>query len=471
VECPPLDEPVYVDREMWEKIVLNLISNAFKFTLEGSIEVSLRAAGRDVQLRVRDSGTGIAPGDLSRIFERFYRVTNGRGRSYEGSGIGLSLVQELVKLHGGQVSAESELDHGSVFTVSIPFGADHLLQDHVTTARTTISSVNSEAFLQEAGRWAAAAAGTVRGPAPDTEPQAGKRRARIIVADDNCDMLEYVQHLLAARYEVSAFAEGRTALQAVTHDPPDLVLTDVMMPGLDGFGLLKAMRANERTALVPIIMISARAGEEAFVEGAEAGADDYLVKPFSARELLARVENHLTLSRLRRESELRIRQSEERFRALAEASFYSIYRMSPDWSEMRQLTGGDFLVQTEAPKTGWLEEYILLEDQPEVLRAIQEAIRTRSMFALEHRIRRADGSIGWTFSRAIPVFDERGEVAEWFGAASDVTGQKQQHESQARLAAIVDTADDAIISKGLDTIIRTGTRPQPGCSATRRKKR
>lgn len=455
VACPPLDEPVYVDREMWEKIVLNLISNAFKFTLEGSIEVSLRPAGRQVQLRVRDTGTGIAAQDLPHIFERFYRVSNASGRSFEGSGIGLALVQELVKFNGGEVSVESEVGRGSVFTVAIPFGSAHLPQDRIGFAPTASSSVSSESFLEEAYRWESAAANAVEASAPALDAIPRGKRARIVVADDNRDMLEYVQRLLSANHDVVAVSDGLSARETVLRDPPDLVLTDVMMPGLDGFGLLKAMRENEKTALIPVIVLSARAGEKALVEGAEAGADEYIVKPFSARELRARVENHLMLSRLRRDSEARIRESEERFRALAAASFYSVYRMSADWAEMRQLTGGNFLTQTETPKTGWLEEYILPEDQPEVLRAIEEAIRTRSMFALEHRVRRADGSIGWTLSRAIPLFNEDGEIIEWFGAASDITGQKLHQESQARLVAIVDSADDAIISKGLDTIIRT----------------
>lgn len=454
VDCPPLPEPVFVDREMWEKIVFNLISNAFKFTLAGSIHVTLRPAGSHVQLQVRDSGTGIAPADLPHVFDRFYRVTNARSRSYEGSGIGLALVQELVRLNGGEVTVESQLDHGTVFTVSLPLGSAHLPQDRIGATRTASSSLGSDAYLQEAFRWGPPATAPAQAsPSAAAQPQGP--RSRVLVADDNRDMLEYVRHLLEGEYEVTAVADGQAALDAVLRDPPDLVLTDVMMPGLDGFGLLRAMRASEHTALVPVIMLSARAGEEALVEGAAAGADDYLVKPFSARELLARVQNHLMLARLRRDSEARVRQSEERFRALALASFYSLYRMSPDWSEMRQLTGGNFLTHTQEPTTGWIQEYILPEDQPTVLRAIQEAISTKSMFVLEHRVRRADGSVGWTLSRAIPLFDERGNITEWFGAASDITDQKLYQESQSRLAAIVDSADDAIISKGLDSIIRT----------------
>jgi PAS domain S-box-containing protein len=451
VDCPPLDQPVYIDREIWEKVVLNLLSNAFKFTLHGSIQVGLHAAGPEVQLIVRDTGTGIASADLPHVFERFYRVANSRGRSYEGSGIGLALVQELVRLSGGQIRVESQVDRGSAFVVTIPFGSAHLPQERIGATRTASSSIGADAFLEEASRWTdPAQEHPSAAPAP-----ASAALARIVVADDNSDMREYVQHLLAGTYQVVVAADGQAALEAMLLDPPDLVLTDVMMPRLDGVGLLKAMRADKRTASIPVIMLSARAGEESRVEGVTAGADDYLVKPFSARELLARVENLLTLSRLRRDTERRVRESEERFRSLAAATFYSVYRMSPDWSELRQLTGDGSLAPTESPNRNWLQEYILPEDEPQMLRAIGDAIRTRRMFALEHRVRRADGSIGWTLSRAIPLFDNRGEITEWFGAAIDLTERRMHQENRARLAAIVDSADDAIISKDLNGIIHT----------------
>jgi signal transduction histidine kinase len=140
VECPPLPEAVYVDREMWEKIILNLLSNAFKFTFEGEIKVGLRQAGEVVGLTVSDTGTGIPAEELPHLFERFHRVRDARGRSYEGSGIGLALVQELVKLHGGSVSVRSEVDRGSTFTVTIPLGKSHLPADHIGAARRLAST-------------------------------------------------------------------------------------------------------------------------------------------------------------------------------------------------------------------------------------------------------------------------------------------------------------------------------------------
>jgi PAS domain S-box-containing protein len=443
VDCPPLPEPVWVDREMWEKIVLNLLSNAFKFTFDGEIRVGLRQAGEAVELSVSDTGTGIAAEELPRLFERFHRVKGAPGRSYEGSGIGLALVQELAELHGGGVRVESEIDRGSNFTLSIPLGTAHLPQERIGAARTLASTgLRSEAYAEEVLRWLPAESEAVDSSSgrlteredQSANPQSDTRHptSKILLADDNADMREYVRRLLAqGGYEVEAVADGLAALNAARERPPDLMLTDVMMPGLDGFGLLAALRSEERTRTLPVILLSARAGEEARVEGMEAGADDYLTKPFSARELLARVESHLQLQRVRREAKQAIAESEERFRAFVTASSDVVYRMNPDWSEMWQLRGREFIADTVEPNGEWLEKYIHPDDQQRVTAAIAEAIRTRSTFELEHRVLRPDGTLGWTFSRAIPILNADGEVVEWFGAASDVTRHKEAEEERA----------------------------------------
>jgi diguanylate cyclase (GGDEF)-like protein len=302
VDCPPLPEPIYVDPDMWEKIVLNLVSNAFKFTFSGKIAVRLQWGDGGALLTVSDTGCGVPPEHLPRLFERFHRVPNARSRTYEGSGIGLALVQELVKLHGGRISIESELDKGTAFTVFIPSGKAHLPADRID-ARSTLTStaIDHKAFVEEAMHWLPAPE-TLHPAAQAPEPAPGAYAARILLADDNADMRAYVARLLAPHWEVESVADGLQALEAARRDPPDLVLTDVMMPNLDGFGLLRALRSDERTRNTPVIMISARAGEESRVEGLEAGADDYLVKPFGARELLARVNTRLEISRLRREA-------------------------------------------------------------------------------------------------------------------------------------------------------------------------
>ena len=211
---------------------------------------------------------------------------------------------------------------------------------------------------------------------------------------------------------------------------PDLLVTDVMMPGLDGLGLLRAMRADPELRDVPIIMLSARAGEESRIEGLDANADDYLTKPFSARELIARASAAIEMARVRRQAMLSLRESEERFRALVSASSNVIYRMSADWTDMQHLEGRNFIANTHGPSHGWLNNYIHFEEQSRVLEAVHDAISKKSSFELEHRVLRVDGTPGWTFSRAIPILDERGEIVEWFGTATDITERKKQEEHQ-----------------------------------------
>lgn len=308
VDCPALSEPVYVDRELWEKIVLNLLSNALKHTFEGSVSVSLRERGDEVDLTVRDSGIGISEAEKDRVFERFHRVKGARARSHEGTGIGLALVQELAKLHGGQVRVESEVGRGSSFTVTLKLGRDHLPSERLSAGKTSAGAVlGATPYVEEALRWLPSPPGDER---PDEQPEGD--RARILLADDNADMREYVQKLLRSTWTVETASDGIEALELTRQRRFDLLLADVMMPGLDGIELLRAVRSDPRTSTMPVIMLSARAGEEARIEGLEAGADDYLVKPFMARELVARVRTQLTLARLRRRTEEVLKEADRR---------------------------------------------------------------------------------------------------------------------------------------------------------------
>ncbi len=345
LDCPKLKEPVFVDRGMWEKIVLNLISNAFKFTFEGGITVALSAVGDHAELRVRDTGVGIPRQELPRLFDRFHRIENTRSRTHEGSGIGLALVQELVKLHGGSVRAESAVGKGSTFIVSFPLGSAHLPAERIGGTRTLASTaVGAAPFVEEALRWLPDAghddAETEILPSDELIPipcpplanrGTGVELPLILVADDNTDMRQYLVRLLAERYEVKAVPDGKAALAAVRERSPDLVLTDVMMPNLDGFGLLHELRSAAETRTIPIILLSARAGEESRVEGMEHGADDYLIKPFSARELLARVQTHLEMARVRKQAGEALRESEERARNIVESIADGFIKVDSKW--------------------------------------------------------------------------------------------------------------------------------------------
>ncbi|MET0416153.1 MAG: SpoIIE family protein phosphatase, partial [Actinoplanes sp.] len=304
VDCPPLDQPVYLDRSMWERVVLNLLSNALKFTFTGGLRVTVRADGAAAAVTVADTGIGVPEHEMPRLFERFHRIENARSRSNEGSGIGLALVKELVELHGGTITATSVVGEGTAFVVRLPFGADHLPADALMAPGSTAAVTATAApYVQEALRWlpsddeAESRLAATDGPEAS---QAAIRSARLLVADDNADMRDYLTRLLrSAGHRVEAVADGRAALDAARVRNPDLIVSDVMMPRLDGLQLVGALRADPRTASTPVLLLSARAGQEASIEGLEAGADDYLVKPFSSAELLARVRANVELARMR----------------------------------------------------------------------------------------------------------------------------------------------------------------------------
>jgi PAS domain S-box-containing protein len=335
VHCETPQLPVFVDRDLWEKIVLNLLSNAFKYTLAGKITVTLKDHGDSVELIVSDTGCGIPEHEIPHLFERFHRVEGVVGRTYEGSGIGLALVQELVKLHHGTIRAESSVGLGSSFHVVLPTGSRHLPNERIARRqRPAATTGDAESFMEEAMSWLPDAVNQHLCPVsnPVKTPESNKYQAtfgaRILLADDNADMRSYVAGLLGGHWQVEMACDGLDALAQARANPPDLVLTDVMMPGLDGFGLVQALRAHPLTSGIPIILLSARAGEGSRVGGMDIGADDYLTKPFSARELLARVGAHLQMARFRREANASLRASEERFRART-AQFETLLDRSP----------------------------------------------------------------------------------------------------------------------------------------------
>jgi signal transduction histidine kinase/DNA-binding response OmpR family regulator len=288
----PSRASAYVDRTMWETIVFNLISNALKFTFAGEIEVAIAATSRGVEMRVRDTGIGIAQDDIPRLFERFHRVRSVRSRTHEGSGIGLALVRELVHLHGGSIEVASALGAGTTFTVVLPHGSDHLPQDRVGAPfRPQALEGRREEVAHEIESWA---------PSESLRPaNDALDRPRIIVADDNADLRTYLRTLLERHYDVEAVGDGISALAALERRRADLIICDVMMPQVDGLEVVRRLRADESTSRIPVILLSARAGDDAAALGLGLGADDYLLKPFSAAELHARVASHLKMGQLR----------------------------------------------------------------------------------------------------------------------------------------------------------------------------
>jgi signal transduction histidine kinase/CheY-like chemotaxis protein len=292
VKADPLPEPAYVNRDMWEKIVLNLLSNAFKFTHQGKIEVRIREKKFYIQLIVRDTGIGIAARNMSRIFERFARFDNARGRAYEGTGIGLALVKELVEMHGGTIKVDSEEGQGTTFTVTIRKGKAHLRPRQVfETTGPLEGGASSALFVEEASGWL-----------PEDDRRSARVQTRksddarplILVAEDNADMRSYLEDILLPEYHVVAASNGKTALEKINAGVlPALILSDVMMPEVDGYSLVSAVRNNPVSKDIPVILLSAYSGEDASVESLERGATDFMEKPFSARKLRAFIDARL----------------------------------------------------------------------------------------------------------------------------------------------------------------------------------
>jgi PAS domain S-box-containing protein len=309
VSTGDLVQPVYVDKGMWEKIVLNLLSNAFKYTLGGAITIRLFSDGKNAILTVQDTGVGIPEKELPHMFERFHRVKNSAGRSYEGTGIGLSLVNELVNLHGGSIKVTSTEGSGSTFTVSLPLGSQHLPAEKIVDQPAAFLAELSETFISEAATRNHHPQENGSIVTDDASP-----RPHLLIVDDNADMLAYISRLLQGDYHITTATHGKEALESIKRQEPDLVLSDIMMPVMDGIQLLKAVKEDQRTRNLPVILLSARAGEESRIEGYEIGADDYLVKPFSAKELVARIRSQLKIAHSRK----LVERSESQFRNMVQ---------------------------------------------------------------------------------------------------------------------------------------------------------
>ncbi|KAJ3019340.1 hypothetical protein HKX48_002188 [Thoreauomyces humboldtii] len=456
VDCAEHQKPAFVDRDMWEKIVFNLIGNAFKFTLKGRIKVIVRPSAdkTGLQFLVEDSGSGIPEAEIGRVFERFHRVEGQTGRSHEGSGIGLALTEELVKLHGGHVGVTSVLGQGSTFSVVVPYGSSHLPPDMVSadTVEVMTLDVGPRAYgntvIEEAKHWLSGSSeddSTESGSIAESSDSSGftagrnlpmtTRGCKILLADDNADMRKYVKMFLSTWWTVIEAADGQQALDMILASPPDIVVSDVMMPKLDGFGLLKALRSSPATRTLPFILLSARAGEEARVDGLRMGADDYLVKPFSAKELVARVHSHLEMSRLRVELEQRVKErtkelaeSEWRYKALATMSPVGIYKTNKlghltfandKWWEIsmhnrrRDPSGISFL------------ESVHPDDRERVQDEWRQALST-SPWSSEYRWHnKKTGVTHSALNETILEQDEQGNIVGLIGTLTDLTERKR----------------------------------------------
>ncbi len=304
MDCPLLDRPVQLDPAMWETVVLNLVSNAFKHTFTGAITVALRQRPSHVELSVTDTGVGIPDADIPHLFTRFHRIEGVRARSHEGAGIGLALVRQIVGLHHGSVRVRSVPGAGSTFTVWVPYNQPRHPHSPPRAPAPGVAStarLSRQAYADEAQLWLdgdVVPAAVLDEPPP--QPAPAGRRPVVLVVDDNPDMRRYLHRLLSDRYQIRTADTGQ-GLDTLASPPADLILADVIThPG--GLQLLHRIRANPALQATPVILLTARGDATSALQAIAASAQDYIVKPFSARELIARIGAQLELARLNGEA-------------------------------------------------------------------------------------------------------------------------------------------------------------------------
>jgi len=277
-DIPYQSAVAHFDHEKMERIISNLLGNALRFTAQGGqVRLGLRFGAHSAQIQVQDNGVGIAQAEASRIFDRFYQVDSSAQRAHEGSGIGLALTKELVQLMQGQIGVESTLGQGSLFTVELPLQ----LIEIVAAPNSLPQTLPNQQLI-----------GQVMRPVQEvaTSPMG---QPLVLVVEDHTELRIYLSEQLAPDYQVLVASDGQQGLELAQAHIPDLIISDLMMPRLDGLSLCHQLKTDERTCHVPILMLTAKAGTDSKIEGLEHGADDYLVKPFVLAEVRARVANLL----------------------------------------------------------------------------------------------------------------------------------------------------------------------------------
>jgi PAS domain S-box-containing protein len=399
VDCLPLREPVWVDREMWEKIVFNLLSNAFKFTFEGEIEVSLRQSGEMAELAVRDTGTGIPAGEIPHLFERFHRVRGARGRTFEGSGIGLALVQELIRLHGGAARVESEVGCGSRFIVTIPFGLDlHQLVQNVTDAATELTGAQFGSFFYNV-----------------VDKQGGAYMLYTLSGVPREAFAHFPMPRATDLFGPTFRGEGNVRIADVRHDPrygrnsPYYGMPEGHLPVTSYLAVPVVSRSGE----VLGGLFFGHPAAEVFTERHER-----IVEGLAAQTAVA-MDNARLFEALR--------ESEARFRNMADHAPVMIWVTEPD-ATCTYLSQSWYEFTGQAPEAslgfGWLEA-VHPDDREEAERSFVTASQNREAFRLEYRLRRKDGEYCWTINSAQPRFAANGEFLGYIGSVIDITERKR----------------------------------------------
>jgi signal transduction histidine kinase/class 3 adenylate cyclase len=426
-------EAVYLDLEKFDKIIYNLLSNAMKFTPAGqSITVALEMIDNHCRLKVCDTGIGIREDQIPYLFERFRQAEGSENRSFEGTGLGLALVKELVELHNGKIDVESTYGQGTTFTIDLIPGADHLpsnqvsdIQHELQANRAAVELADVEIELQE-----------------DHEPmlELDHTQAKILVVDDNPDLRSYVSGILRQKgYQVWTARNGAEGLEQVNAHRPSLIVTDLMMPIVSGLDMIRMIRAQEDLKGTPIILLTAKADEETRLEGVERGADAYLSKPFNDRELLAEVRNLLAL----KENEQRV----SRINSYLTDSVLS-----------------RFLPQTLVKRAAQGELTLDLRPEPRMITVLFSDIVGFTQLSNTLRSRRVAELLNeYLTAMTRCVFDNGGTVDKFmgdailaiFGAPEELTPNEQVRRAIAtarQMYQILDKLNDQWMAQGIDRV-------------------
>lgn len=465
----------FIDVDLWERVVSNLVSNAFKYTRSGEIKVELFYTHATCELTVADTGSGIRQVDIPHLMERFYRADS--ESAVEGTGIGLSYSQELVRLHGGSLWIESKTvdespdgSHGSVFHVTFPLGHEHLERSQVDFSSDGRCEHGNygRGVLEETWQWQHSDGETssefaatssndgssneraLRGIDPSTL-FFNKETDTLLIVDDNPDMRRYMASLFSSFVKVEEASNGVEALEIIRVRPPSLILSDVTMPRMSGTELLAHVKADDDLRSIPVILITAKAGEDERVDGLLLGADDYLLKPFKSRELIARVNVQMQIGKSRRELEHAFNLRNAELQILATYAPVGIVRANPGgaltfvneaWYEMSQYPSRSL------PITDWAPHIVdahLLED------AWQE-------FALNDA---TTGRFEWQWKKGAyvtSVFTKLNHVNPklngLIGCVTDITWQKEREREQAqRLLEEQERRKEAVAAKAQQELL------------------
>ncbi len=279
---------VYFDREKMETIIKNLLSNAFKFTPnENEISVSLKKCDESsIEIKIRDTGIGISEEQLPKIFDRFYQVNSAHTREHGGTGIGLSLVKELVELHHGSISVDSKLGEWTEFKIILPLGNEHLTPREIVEIDNQLPieklTIDKSELIHSANH-------------NSNSENLITNKNIILIVEDNADVREFIKDSLGNDYHFEEAENGEEGIRKAEEIIPDLIISDVMMPKMDGNEMTRRLKSDQKTSHIPIIMLTAKSGQEYRIEGLETGADDFLTKPFDAKELHIRIKNLISL--------------------------------------------------------------------------------------------------------------------------------------------------------------------------------